>query len=1617
LKRRFLPLILIIVLLVTGCAKTTTPSVPAEETPNDESPMAVSDWPYEVSVESGNAAGIDINSEFTLTVTEDMAMADVQEGLSISPAIEYTVIEKSTKEFVIKPTMSLEKNKVYQVKMKGRSKDKDFTWAFQTQKDLKVINSIPGNRSEYIPMNSGIEIQFSHMDLSDVEKHITIEPAVEGEFSSNGYSVVFIPDALKLDTTYTVTISKGLSVKNSELSLEEDYLFTFKTQPESWNKRFNVGDTFLNYTTNQTHFVPVFMDNELASKDYQVEVYAFESSEVFLSDLHEFDRVYSFDKIYKEIPDYLSEIQSFEMTPVLVEQGYMSFYTFEMKDQLSQGYYLVKISLEGQTGYAFVQVNDLLIYNSEFEDKQFFWVLDSKTQDEISGAQITVEEEFSGKTGADGVAEIDYQKDADEYSYVTYAEISANNYPDFIMRSEQIFYRYMEDSWYPNYNVSNDYWKYLFTDRSTYLPTDEINIFGYLMPKKESTGNYQISLFSNDNGVDLIEEKNIRADSTGTFTESFAWKELAAGWYSITVNEGDTLILRHEFYINPYTKPVFKLTGSFDKNVISAGESITYDFTSSFFDGTPVPDMKFNYYLHLGDSFNNFVRTDQSGNASVEFTPGYETTSWRPVNAQMEIYNSDAEDQRIATYDHFSFLPKDKMIELEYDETSATPVMKVMGHEIDSSKFEDVYHYNYEELRGKPLNVGLNLQVTEIWYDKIEKGQVYDYINKVTRKTYDYVKRSKVIEDRAIDLSNGEYEFKMPYTVDSDSSFEVKVILNEGGGNQIIEEKNVNFYYRPYFEPMADYYTLKTDENQWQYGIGEEVNYHLDSGGPVEESNDDQLMVMYLQDGLTKYEIKSNLEGSLTFTEDMLPNIFIQGVYVNDGRIIKTAHPTQIAFDYSEREMEISVTADKEDYGPGGKVNLTIETLDSEGKPYPAQINVSIVDEAYFNLYSQSTDMLRSLYSNFYGTGIISEFTSSSHAGGMDMRMGGAEGGGADFATENSYYVRSEFKDTATFMAVSTDENGKGTLSFNLPDNLTSWRITYQGINNKMEADTDFININAKLPFFAVTIIGDLFIDGDQPSISLRAYGDEAVEDTSVDYRVVVVSSTGEEKVIEQTGIVGEYTNVDLGVLENGAYTITTYAKSGELKDAIEEHFNVVDSTVLFDNLTYYKVKKNMTFDEVFSNARISFFNENESTFYNSLLDLRYSSGKRVDQVLSGMMAQRFIKKNFEKDFEIWERALSDYQNYDGGIKLLPYSDSDSLMSTRVALASSIDFKYESLQGYFYNILYNKESDQGSVINALAGLATMDEPVLMEIRSMLLSDELSSMERIILALGLESLGDTKGAFDLYQKLLNEEAVFDPELTITLSEDDGINYLSKSLLATLAVKVGDNAIGDQLFDDIYLNQSKMELASLEMMTYLEYRDIMKSSQIQSLRGSVSVKYGQESESFELFGFESKSMTLTKEELASLKISKLEGNIGVYVDAMGGVDAMKKNKVNEFSIERSYSLGREETTEFEQSDLIKVTLNPTVPKKEHGTYEITDFVPAGFRFIKAEHGNYWYEESGQKMIFYYWESEKHHKPITYYIQAVMPGIYTADHAVIVKNGKVGTNFTDQVTLTVR
>ena len=208
-------------------------------------------------------------------------------------------------------------------------------------------------------------------------------------------------------------------------------------------------------------------------------------------------------------------------------------------------------------------------------------------------------------------------------------------------------------------------------------------------------------------------------------------------------------------------------------------------------------------------------------------------------------------------------------------------------------------------------------------------------------------------------------------------------------------------------------------------------------------------------------------------------------VTVFDGEDYITHLGHTAVYDYTRgSHVTMTVSADRETYKPGETAVITVSAPDLAG----GTVRVSAVDEACFALGDQtaSTDsyfsfasgrwywgsqyerlptvrrdsrfslmmLLRAAYASLEQSAPTDEEAESEIFFDKNMAVtedavmeapaesAPATGGGSE---EQTAYVREQFLNTAAFTTVTLDENGVGTASITVPDNITTWRLTAIG--------------------------------------------------------------------------------------------------------------------------------------------------------------------------------------------------------------------------------------------------------------------------------------------------------------------------------------------------------------------------------------------------------------------------------------------------------------------------------------------------------------------------------------------------------------------------------------------
>ncbi len=142
------------------------------------------------------------------------------------------------------------------------------------------------------------------------------------------------------------------------------------------------------------------------------------------------------------------------------------------------------------------------------------------------------------------------------------------------------------------------------------------------------------------------------------------------------------------------------------------------------------------------------------------------------------------------------------------------------------------------------------------------------------------------------------------------------------------------------------------------------------------------------------------------------------------------------------KEIQVEVKPEQAVYKPGDTVRATITAkVKNPVKPEPVELCVAVLDEAVFDLLAKGKKHFDP-YSGFYtvdGLDLANYALLTRLVGRQKFEKKGANPGG-DGAPDIS--MRSVFKFVSYWNpSLDTDEAGRATIEFTVPDNLTGWRI------------------------------------------------------------------------------------------------------------------------------------------------------------------------------------------------------------------------------------------------------------------------------------------------------------------------------------------------------------------------------------------------------------------------------------------------------------------------------------------------------------------------------------------------------------------------------------------------
>jgi len=1700
-----------------------------------------------ITAEKKDLLGVDPTSAFIIKSKEGLNLAALKANLRIKPVSAYEIKRVNDNEFRLTFDQPLAENKIYQFELStedaevasGSAKARDLSWAFQIKTSFRIVQTLPRDKATNVPLNSGIELTFSHENYSDIKPSFEITPHVDGRFEKHKRVAVFVPKSLEPETLYTVKIKKGVKLDGSDESLKDDVIFQFETQSQkSGSLDYNLGfvRTMSEFPSNEKPAFSLYYYSNREPESLDVNVYKFKDKLGFVESLKEKDKVPQWSYFYKNSFIYdtknLQQVMSFS-APVqkLDYNGYFIF-----PETLDAGYYLVNGKSNNKNIQTWLQITDIATYLSNSDTKTIIWINDVSNKKEVKDATVKlISDDSIYKTNDQGVAFFDTPKSLKTDRTSNYYEVSTSNGKSAIVPVYTNEYSYYGGF----YNIdegesskSEKYWSYLYLDRPIYLPTDTVNFWGVIKDRDNQGLTEKLKItFSGSDYIDYfynpvtIFEQELKVSDLGTFIGQIPLKNLSPGYYSVNIKLGEENIVDNYFTVETYAKPAYKIDVEAEKKAIFAGETANFKGKVTFFEGTAVPNVGLKYSSNTGGS----VETDEKGEFRVSVPTTYEESAERlyygyPDTDYIYVTPSLPEEGEIdAGSSVFVFGPK-VTIKTEEEIDGNQALIKIVANKVTLDRINNGTAKDSHDYLDDPfVNSEIKGQVYESHWEKNEKGEVYDFINKVTTKIYDY-KEVKTLQQEILLKTDDKGEAVLQFGVGEDKFYTIELMVGDGEGRTA--RRKTYLYGRLGRFPGAEdsnYYHLASNSgaDKPYFSVGEEVSLTLLKGqdGQLPTGADNKYLFRLAQRGIRNFKVQDNPNFNFKFEEYFIPNVVARAVYFN-GKTYYESESNSAVFNKEDKKLSISLIPDKESYKPSDEVKIGVEVKNKDGKGQKGEVNLSLVDEAVFSLMDQSVDTLKDLYETV-SSGVISSYLSHQYpasdnpaeGGGCflagtkiliprgksknieelkvgdyiltregikssklvealvtktfkhtvgqylvineklrvtpehnlfvngrfmvaeDVRVGDSllddqnnfvyvysvERKMGNFKVYNleieekqtffadGFYVHNQkgrelFADLAYFGSVKTGSDGKGNTSFKLPDNLTSWRVTYQAISEDLGAGSGTKPLYVKLPFFVDVVASNEYLTDDEPVIKLRSFGEELKDGAEVSF-VVKAPTLG---ITEQKLSSKAYEAVDLSLsnLSIGEHEITVSAKSGKHEDTIVKTIKVYDSRLVKRDSNYQILTNGIRLvGSSTSNTNLVFSDADRGKYYSPLVGLSYSFGDRIDQKLARYKARELLKTYFNnpQNSEDEEIRATNYQTPDGGISLFPYSDDDLELSAKVAFLGGDLVDSNSLKQYFYKVLDDKESGQESVSVALSGLASLNEPVLTTIEYILERSDLSEKDKLYLAIGEAYLGNREKSREILKNILEKKGEeFKPNVRVNVGNDQD-DILSATALASVLAAMLDDESAEGLFGYTTSNYTKDILVYFEQILYLAnklpYTSGVKSKFAYTLSGKRT--------EVELKAGETHKLIVNSQELNNIKLESIEGMTSIASDYKTPFSSDSVKKDETISLTRTFAANGVQKTDFNQTDLIQVTLNYNFGQKVlDGCYQVTDFIPSGMRIVNRSYTRtglysdsswYPYEIKGQKVSFCTSKGNLL-KPIKYYARVVSKGEYKAENAII-------------------
>jgi hypothetical protein len=1014
-------------------------------------------------------------TEIVIAFSEAMDRQRVETALTISPTISGTLGWDDDFTLRLTPTNAMDTWGTAVIYFKDELLDKDGR-PLPTLAPITYVPPPPIANSEYVvadTVTDTIEIQFTApVDRASAEAAFEMVPPVEGSFTWNENTLVFQP-ALPLQgdgwnrSAYTVRLSPVLKTQHGRVILRNEIEIACYVDGMSFKSGFGERGPNIQVVDSLGPRVIQFQSAE---------------EEKFIFSLYRFDLA-TFITRYR---DYFTIHVDLQKGTIPTTDGELTAQWTWLREEMNPradvpelylpadvppGLYVLDMqNADGDSvGQLFVVLTENALMVKRAGNELLIWVTDSSGES-IPNIEVRLyskkgEKIRTGQTDADGL----YRTTIPE-GYEPLLVVARTPQNEFAITGlEGVWGDYSYWGWWIGGATAPQplpYRIYPYTDRPIYRPGQTVNFKAIVRAERDvkytlPPAGTPITVRVRDARDNIIQTFSLATNDFGSVNGAVVLSDGAmTGSYTIEASIAQTSF-RQPFKVQDYRKPEIQVSISTDAAQYVVGDPFTLTVQADYFFGEPVANATVTIKKYRLQKNYCWWEACASENDWLWFPfEGAGKSAKTDANGQFVFSDKAVYDDWYLFYDPDSWYGNARSVAWGYEVT----LDDGSGQVVSAYTIQRVYNVAEKftlvsgtglKATGKPITI--TAQAIKINGEPLA-GRAMTL--SISRWDGNY---TPVISPTLL-TTDATGQVQTTFTPTLSGYYQLNLAGSDSRGNEVRYNRYV-YVYTP-GDPWASrltYDQLSISAAQSETRPYETVQLLIESGfdGPAlltfERGRVNRVKPITLTPPLTVVEVE-------IIPEDA-PNIFItvnawkeQPLYPPEGEEGNWGHyyfwenswadqkllraTVNLTVDASDKALNVSIVSDQATYTPRQSATFTMTVANAQGQPVEAELSLALVDEA---IYALSDELAPPIFQHFYGPRPNSTNTFNSYAPYRVIVVAGRGGGGG--SDDIGLSPRADFPDTALWIpAITTDKNGVATVTVNLPDNLTTWRVVVRAV-------------------------------------------------------------------------------------------------------------------------------------------------------------------------------------------------------------------------------------------------------------------------------------------------------------------------------------------------------------------------------------------------------------------------------------------------------------------------------------------------------------------------------------------------------------------------------------------